>query len=1654
MAALPTSGSGAADDVDDEVNPYLRDPTAFQASACAEGHSEFQFIPAPNSEPSPQSIVDSGTNIHVCSLRVYEQLRRLNAAHVLQRKSPINDLGRVKFGKNDAVAEIVLILKGGGLIDWFAVVEGIDVCLTSVLFFTTKRNMDVTFSGSIVNFLYNNRVILQGHLDEALGMCIVDMLELVTAIDPRLDESQQELAAMTARKVQRFKAQAIAKCLRLHRHLNCLPFETMAPNISSGAWKVDPEVTAALCVELGKRKLCVACALTRWRQVTHEGSGIPVSVSAQDVGKVIFFDLEGKINPASEGVNFMGHVGCVATKMSQVHGQRSKEESILTIRKWIIWCLQHGKVPQYLMIDRGSDAFNALADEAYARYGIKALPMPAKLPAGHAERKIQTVLDDIKAVLTVSPFLNATDWLPIAKHAVKLRNFCRNTCSDRIDPSKCPEELFTGKPPSLEAFDEAGVGDFVVVATPAAESSIYQPRNQLGLVTAVSTDGSKGVDLRIPGKSRTLSRGHHQKINVTHPLEPRSVDVAWNEDHSEAIITASHELDLSTPSRLIQYQDEAIARKLKADEAAVANARDRLSDVENEVSIRDQIVRARRKNDKSADKEGTSYLREGDQSEEPTYFYDNSPTPSTSIVGGELAGDQDSASDDGSTMDAGGDEYIDDEADAFVSSHAPRSANSFNDETSSFWAAIVDNPSMFKSLHEQTVWDLNLHFATFGHFPDLPPPLDFSIDHELLSLPHYTAFAAKWKNINRDYDKSPTLGMVMRSPELQLVWGPAMRKEAAGWTKTSTKIHKDRALQIGISPHVTLFKTKAVDNLKKARITIDGGFQLKSTFRGMRHQLFAPAMDSDLALYLLSFATYFSLRHFSSDVTQCFTQNTMADATYPRSLVVHLNEFECGEPGGAFYELDCVIYGCPDASMEWHKRLRAFLLSLGFSVSVYHPCLFILPFGPFSIIVCGIATDNIEFFFTDNRDTEFMLEEIVAAFSSKWPMTHEEEAANMLGLAIDRHADGSKTITQPGTVKQVESLFFPDGRAPMVLVPEMPGYRTPSPEALAPADVKRFQSALGTIVFSRCTRNDMKPMMSMLAEHNQSPRLIDEAALHHLAAYYVTTRTVGLRFLPASLAHPRPDIRKPIPMHAFSDASWNANEDGTSRIGRCLYHGPFPTYSQQQQGPISAPFFAKSGKEKGVISSSVAQAELKSAVLTLADIQINRGQSEEIAGIANSSTLEDVPPGADTPTQLRAHASNKAIADFLHAPPTPLAQDNLSVVISSSQDTSKRGQKMRHLARPLQALRSAAVEGLIEVISVPAAEQRANLLTKNLLSPVAHWRAIEVLQGSQIAIEHFRKQAKLYGELKKSPKQLGKTVVTSIATELQQSIASPSDTSLERATAHTTAFNTITNAKAFIIWPDDLRNNRPSFRFYIRPPHSSTWKRICYEFLRVNDCSLCLLHNPPKRTPTVFGLCIPCGVEHHSLMPDFVMFYDKDGRRIHTLGMRAMVDLTTPVIDDEVVRREEGRHLNPQIWSKHDIVGTRIINHPSFPTRPAAQPQPATYGGVQRSVAEMEINYTSQCIGPYVMQVRNNTYIDAAWVRGFLTLCNHAEVGTGAGNQANCKFRPPANNSIVVTAKCTEAVYHGDIMFAHYANRMPNFNLDLPDGTAFRHETS
>ena len=243
-------------------------------------------------------------------------------------------------------------------------------------------------------------------------------------------------------------------------------------------------------------------------------------------------------------------------------------------------------MPKFLLNDNGSVEASDFAAECYARWGIKAIATPSKIPLYSVEREIQLKLDDIEALLLTHPFWTAANWLDAAIKSAQNRSYVFNSSSLTLSAYKTPFELFTHKPPPMDCFSKFGTGDIVIAQTAVEERKIGQSRNQLGVVLEIKDDGSKGSELRMPGKSRVIDRGNLQKVNIPSPPTPRAVSVTRSEDMSSVAVTTSCDVDCSSPQSLMDYQSKLEHSRLQEEQRAALPL---LQRIENEATIRDIV---------------------------------------------------------------------------------------------------------------------------------------------------------------------------------------------------------------------------------------------------------------------------------------------------------------------------------------------------------------------------------------------------------------------------------------------------------------------------------------------------------------------------------------------------------------------------------------------------------------------------------------------------------------------------------------------------------------------------------------------------------------------------------------------------------------------------------------------------------------------------------------------------------------------------------------------------------------------------------------------------------------------------------------------------------------------------------------------------------
>ena len=435
--------------------------------------------------------------------------------------------------------------------------------------------------------------------------------------------------------------------------------------------------------------------------------------------------------------------------------------------------------------------------------------------------------------------------------------------------------------------------------------------------------------------------------------------------------------------------------------------------------------------------------------------------------------------------------------------------------------------------------------------------------------------------------------------------------------------------------------------------------------------------------------------------------------------------------------MGAVAYGCADASRTWYNKVREQKLAEGSKRSQFSPVRFTQKPGPGSAVIIGVATDDFLTTHTEDARAREAVTSSREATTDKWQMTHQDEPRDFIGVSIETKADGAVHLTQPDTMRKIEEHFFPDGDYPQRLTPLPPDYDQKEVSKGNDAKLaKEFQTSMGTIGYSRVTRLDCRAANSMLAESGKSADERDMAALIWNAAYLLTSRDVPLVY---QAGPTDADIDKPMPWHAYSDASWATTATGHSRLGHCHYAG---NREDHDKGVYSGAVIAKSQKEQGTLSDSASTAELKAMVQAVDTNKILRAMAQEMAGVADENTVVDEPPGSGPPSALRATVTAPALREVMESPPSELVGDNNSLSKRIQLEVTNKGKAMRKFSRLINLVKGAVEAQQIKPRLTSTKRMKANPLTKTHSSPTEHWRESEWLMGSSRELDAMKQLAK------------------------------------------------------------------------------------------------------------------------------------------------------------------------------------------------------------------------------------------------------------------------------------------------------------------------
>ena len=543
------------------------------------------------------------------------------------------------------------------------------------------------------------------------------------------------------------------------------------------------------------------------------------------------------------------------------------------------------------------------------------------------------------------------------------------------------------------------------------------------------------------------------------------------------------------------------------------------------------------------------------------------------------------------------------------------------------------------------------------------------------------------KVLKKRDETNPSWGQIVKSIELQKIWGPTYRKELDGFvSKSLERVSKEEALAGDILP-IHMDQTTKRSGEKKSRGVWRGDIEIRRGLHSDRDKLFSPNLKSSTLMMVISLSVHQGFEISSSDVTQAFANNPFLRE---KPLYTSFDKVMSTSGEIEYYKATATGYGLPEASRVWYNEYSGLLIRVGCSRSNFDPCLFFWRRGN-GLLIIGLTTDDALRVNSPNEEGRKMLKEVHQAMKDKgWKMTEADQVTELLGINFLYNPNGSVTLTQKGQLKRIKDHFYPDtdyADIPKTYIP-MPKEWTPQDsKASTPISVNIFLGHVGTIMYILKTRLEVSTSISILSGKGKNPTEMDNLAAFHLARYLITTATVGLTFYPGTNG-----VKEIISYIGNADAAFDIDLDSKSRYG----------WMVKQANTKGGAFLAKSKKESGPPSDSTCTAEIGSLCEVVKDVIVVRGIAEELG--------------------------------YLQQLPTIIGEDNQSVCHLTKDLNGKTGKRCRHIQRHIAFVAGYIQQKIIQLKQVTSREQEANILTKILTSAIEHWRETERLLGESAEI--------------------------------------------------------------------------------------------------------------------------------------------------------------------------------------------------------------------------------------------------------------------------------------------------------------------------------
>ena len=259
-------------------------------------------------------------------------------------------------------------------------------------------------------------------------------------------------------------------------------------------------------------------------------------------------------------------------------------------------------------------------------------------------------------------------------------------------------------------------------------------------------------------------------------------------------------------------------------------------------------------------------------------------------------------------------------------------------------------------------------------------------------------------------------------------------------------------------------------------------------------------------------------------------------------------------------------------------------------------------------------------------------------------------------MTISHNQDQSITLLMQAKIMGLKDHYYPNisiNDVPQVFNPHYKPWSPKNAGLSTPIDPTTFQRGLGKFPYICNTRHDIRHAVSYLSSDMQNPTQLDEDFCRHLAAYLITTISIGLCF--HTLA---PNESLHLFLTSGSDAAFDVYRDSKSQLALVAKLGVF----EEPSGAV----LANSRKEKGVTSDSSTVAEAKAAHAGLKSLVVERNLLSDMGAPQEQPTIfyQDNKGFIDTVTKFGpCNESLRHVRRMLHVIQSHCQQKKPSVKI-------------------------------------------------------------------------------------------------------------------------------------------------------------------------------------------------------------------------------------------------------------------------------------------------------------------------------------------------------------------------------------------------------